>query len=161
MPNSTKKVSTYSYSVVHNVDGLNGFFILNNREHLCETLADAVSLADRFNEVTRSTAYAATATHHYASGGYNSTIVYKVIGVSPDGQPHGNCSFYEHPVAWITEEEYDALPEFGEGSRSELQRQHGGYFSFTPARQRAYYAEMSERLSAAKSTNTTTTEEAK
>ena len=145
-----KKTDSYTYGVCHNIDGLNGFFTLSNREHLCQTLADAVALADRFNQVTGSTAYRATAQKNYADGnGYTASVVYKFIGVSPDGQPHENVSYFEHPVLWISEEQYDEMPEYGADGRLSLLNQHEAhYFRFTTARQIAYYKELDERLKA-------------
>ena len=129
---SIDKNSTYSYSICHNVaDGL-GFFTLTNREGFCQTLEEAVALADKFNEVTNSRGYRATATQHYKHGGYHSGVVYKVIGVSQDGQPHDHYAYTEFPVLWITEAEYDAMTDIGEGNRYSFLDEHKAiYFAFT------------------------------
>jgi len=149
MATTNKTAPTFTYSLCHNVDGVNGFFVLRNREHLCETLADAVALADRFNEVTNSKrAYLATATKAYPEGGYHESVVYKAIGVSPDGQPHTHTLYFEHITHWITEEEFDSLPAWGENSRSELLTKFdSSYFCFTPEKSKTHYESVAAVLS--------------
>jgi hypothetical protein len=135
---------TITYSVCHNVDDGMGFFTMSNREELCDTLEKAVIWADRFNEVTKSKGYRATATKNYALlGGYVSSIVYKVIGVSPDGLSHDYLSYNEYPVEWITEAEFESFTDSGEDSRIKMLGNHdAAYFCFTRAKIKA----MSELL---------------
>jgi hypothetical protein len=148
MATTNKTAPIYSYSLCHNVDGINGFFVMKNREHLCETLANAVALADRFNEVTNSKGYRATATKTY-EGGCIESVVYKTIGVSPDGQPHDHLLFSEFPVLWITEEAFDAFAEWGSGSKFEmLSANDASYFCFTPEKGKAYYEAINNKLNA-------------
>ena len=146
---SNDKAYSYSFSICHNVaDGL-GFFTLTNRDEMCKTLADAVALADKFNEATGSQAYRATITKHYPQGGFNSGIVYKVIGVSPDGQPHSNLTYSEFPILWITEAEHDVLDE--NNLKFKLAADRGAsYFVYTPEKGKSVHEELMKKIAESK-----------
>jgi len=127
-----------TFGICHNIKGTDGFFTMQLTSRECPDAATAVRMAREFCIEAKSNSYTATATKHYSYGGYYSTILHPVVGVSPDGQPHENCGFNEFPVAWITEAMWDEMT-LEERSKM-LRAEYAEYFKYTPEKDKEVYA---------------------